>query len=203
MLSARLGGRSLGVPDRLSQLAATTFRGLLVVAVPLDLLGQSLFFTELLESAEHLVDALVGSGLYLDRGHTISFLDKYTRTRNLAQIGNPGRVLTISHRPGQDNERQIPYSCDFCPPGSPWIAENRTRSAVRWETPHGLASAMLPPAWNGLRNEAAVRLARLFLENRILSRSRGLQPTRGFAQTKVCGSLVDFRLSPVCCVRSV
>ena len=72
--------------DGLTQLAAAAFRGLFVVAVPLDLLGQSLFLTELLESAEHLVDALVGSGLDLDRRHTISFLDKHTRTRNRAQI---------------------------------------------------------------------------------------------------------------------
>ena len=85
-LPASLSDRSLSVADGLALLAAATFRGFFVVAVPLDLLGQSLFLTELLESAEHLVDALVGSGLDLDRGHTVSFFDKHIRTRNLAQI---------------------------------------------------------------------------------------------------------------------
>ncbi len=85
-LPAGLTDWFLSVTNGLTLLTTAAFRGLLVVAVPLDLFGQPLFLTELLESAEHLVDALVGSGLDLDRGHTISFLDKDTRTRNQAQI---------------------------------------------------------------------------------------------------------------------
>ena len=51
----------MGVPGSLSHPSAAALGGFFVVAVPLDLLGDSLFLTQLLEAAEHLIDALIRS----------------------------------------------------------------------------------------------------------------------------------------------
>jgi hypothetical protein len=51
----------------LAQGAATSLRGLLEVLPALDLLGQALFFTELLEPAEHLLCGFTIAGLDTNR----------------------------------------------------------------------------------------------------------------------------------------
>ncbi len=60
-LAARVNRRLLDTPGRLAGLSTAALGGLFVVAVALDLFGESLFLTQLLEAPEHLVDALVRS----------------------------------------------------------------------------------------------------------------------------------------------
>jgi len=67
-IAGRLGLRlrvsqSSCTSDGLPHGAAATLRGLLEVLLPLDVFREALFFTELLEAAEHLIDRLTLSGL--------------------------------------------------------------------------------------------------------------------------------------------
>ena len=61
--------------DRLALPAAATLRGFLIITVALDVFRQTLFFTHLLETLEHLVDGFVASCLNLNHAKTTcSFL---------------------------------------------------------------------------------------------------------------------------------
>jgi hypothetical protein len=96
--------------DGLAMLAATSFGGFLVVAVPLHIAGQAFALTEPLEAFEHLLNRFVSSGP--DLYHDISLNSMIPEP-----IASAVDVINRAHRGRRGAGRQLYTTIRFMPAG--------------------------------------------------------------------------------------
>lgn len=139
-LAAALGERLLGVAGSFAVLPATALRGFLIIAVPLDLLGQTFLLAQLLETAQHLLDTLIGSRPYLNRRHTVSFPIVNTGQPKL-RIRSPsqGKSHVLYRMVWSKTMSAGPLICVFFEPRR--LLYWDSQAVGRSQTPHGASMA--------------------------------------------------------------